>query len=183
MTIPISDCEICSQLSESQSSFSKYGWDDSTRALPAAAGRLVSTGFIAPYDREENHLERCPVCGIFYHYRSSYEYLVNGSEDEEILTRLTPAECRAFLAEGEYERLLAHHLALGELAAVEALLCGTERDVVYGALDFLVSQAAQDGLPPETAALRSTVTRLAASPDQAIAGKAGYLLKYGLPGD
>jgi hypothetical protein len=37
------------------------------------------------------------LCGTYYLYRSDYEYLVNGSEDEEILTRLSPDQAAPYL--------------------------------------------------------------------------------------
>ena len=149
---------------------------------------------------------RCPVCGIYYQYRCTYEYLVNGSEDEETLTRLTPSQARAFLAEGEYEALIAfhqdalthaeaktrsyagkcllsHYLALDDLAAINALLAHPNRDVVYGALSFLASLAWAGLRPPETTALRDRITNLASSSDRPIAERAAYLLKFGWLGE
>ena len=204
MTIPISECEICSQLAEIETSFSKYGWDDMTRSLPAAAGRLDAIKDVPSYD-ENNHFRRCPLCGVYYHYRFTYEYLVNGSEDEETLTRQTPTQVRAFLAQGGYERLVgfhrenlahaaalarsyaakclvSHSLAQGELAAVEELLAQPDRDVIDGALSFLAALAWEGELPPEIAGLRTTLSHLTSNPDRQIADRTAYLLKYGLPG-
>lgn len=98
---PTGACEICSKLSDVETSFYKYGWDDMDRPLPAEASRLEPVGPIDSYERERNHLRRCPVCGTYYHYTWSYEYLVNGSEDEEVLTRLTPEQAGRLLGDQE----------------------------------------------------------------------------------
>ena len=39
-------------------------------------------------------------CGTYYLYRTDYEYLVNGSEDEEYLTRLTEEQAAGYLTTG-----------------------------------------------------------------------------------
>ncbi|MEW5873177.1 MAG: hypothetical protein AB1894_28215 [Chloroflexota bacterium] len=109
---PVSECEICSQLDEVETAFYKYGWDDLDRPLPEAAGRLVPIEGISTYEKENDHIRRYPLCGLYYHYRCTYEYLVNGSEDEVTLTRLTPAQSRLLLAPGEYERLIDDHTRL-----------------------------------------------------------------------
>ena len=51
-----------------------------------------------PYDSRALQLKQCPECGTYYLYRTDYEYLVNGSEDEEVLTRLKPEEATEYLA-------------------------------------------------------------------------------------
>jgi hypothetical protein len=96
--IPISACEICSQLGDVETSFEKWGWEEQTRRLPAAASRLEPVGSLDSYDAERHHIRRCPICGTLYRYDWTYEYLANGSEDEETLTRLTPAQAQAYLS-------------------------------------------------------------------------------------
>jgi len=44
-------------------------------------------------------LKQCAACGTYYLYETDYEYLVNGSEDEEVLTRLKEEEARELLRE------------------------------------------------------------------------------------
>ena len=87
----IDGCEICSELRAAETSFYKWGWEENDRPLPAAAARLVPAEEIDSYERERHHLKRCPLCGTLYLYEWTYEYLANGSEDEERLTRLPPA--------------------------------------------------------------------------------------------
>ena len=43
-------------------------------------------------------LQQCPQCATYYLYRTDYEFLVNGSEDEEELTRLTDEAAAEYLA-------------------------------------------------------------------------------------
>lgn len=95
---PREPCEICDTLSDVETSYSKYGWPEDDRPLPPAASRLVPAEPASGYDAERDHVKRCPICGTCYHYRWSYEYLVNGSEDEEELRRITPEEAESLLA-------------------------------------------------------------------------------------
>lgn len=91
-------CEICSQLKDVETSFYKWGWEEMDRPLPPAAQRLAPVDAQNVGDFEKRHLRVCPICGVYYLYEFSYEYLVNGSEDEEVLTRLTAAQAALHLA-------------------------------------------------------------------------------------
>lgn len=96
------------------------------------------------------------MCGTFYRYDWTYEYLVNGSEDDETLARLTPTEARQLLSDEEYaERISAlrgdlnavdkrtrryaaraltdHHLAWGEQEEVEGLLAHPDPEIAAAA--------------------------------------------------
>ena len=83
-------CPICSQLGDVHISFYKYAAPEYDRPLPEASQKLVILPTLGASDPEKEHVRRCPQCGRLYHYAFSYEYLVNGSEDEEVLTRMTP---------------------------------------------------------------------------------------------
>jgi hypothetical protein len=83
-----SACTICSRLQDVETSFTKYGWEEQDRPLPPEAGLLEPVEALDTYDKERHHVRRCPLCGMLYQYDWTYEYLVNGSEDEETLTRL-----------------------------------------------------------------------------------------------
>ncbi len=50
-------------------------------------------------DHEQRHARRCPHCGAFYRYLQSHEYMVNGAEDEEELSRLSPAQAESYCLE------------------------------------------------------------------------------------
>lgn len=89
-------CGICSQLSDKESAYQKYGGDNNT-TLPSASAKLVVVKDFKPHSERKLQLQRCPECGAFYLYETDYEYLVNGSEDEQDLTRLTDSEAVEYL--------------------------------------------------------------------------------------
>ena len=80
-----------------ETSFSKYGAPAQDCPLPPAASQLVILRTPDATDVEKRHVRRCPVCGALYGYMASHEYMINGTEDEEVLTRLTPAESKDYL--------------------------------------------------------------------------------------
>jgi hypothetical protein len=92
-------CTICSELADKESAFQKYGWEENDSYLPAAASKLTIVRDFKPHSSRKLQLQQCPECGTFYLYRSDYEYLVNGSEDEEYLTRLSDEETAEYLKE------------------------------------------------------------------------------------
>jgi hypothetical protein len=70
------------------------------RPLPEAAARLTILPATDPQaDHEKQQVRRCPHCGTLYRYLISHEYLVNGTEDEEELSRLSPAQAGSFCLE------------------------------------------------------------------------------------
>jgi len=52
---------------------------------------------IRPDSSWKLQLKQCPNCGAYYLYHTDYEYLVNGSEDEEHLVRLTAEQAGQYL--------------------------------------------------------------------------------------
>ena len=94
---PYKHCKTCSSLSDQEYAFQKYGWEQDNTYLPAAAGRLAVVRDFRPYDSRKLQLQQCPECGTHYLYRTDYEYLVNGSEDEESLTRLSQEQAAEYL--------------------------------------------------------------------------------------
>ena len=91
---PHQQCEICSSLADQEYAMQKYGSEQNDTHLPAAAGALQVVRDFRPYGTRKHQLCQCPRCGTYYLYRTDYEYLVNGSEDEEFLARLTEAQAR-----------------------------------------------------------------------------------------
>jgi hypothetical protein len=89
-------CPICSQLQDIETSFAKYGAPQYDRPLPEAAARLEMVPFLDYEDKDRYHVRRCPSCATLYSYSLNSEYQVNGSEDEETLTRMTPAGAMVF---------------------------------------------------------------------------------------
>ena len=88
-------CESCGELPDRSWGFSKYGSDDS-QSLPAQARNLAVVRVIrgSRGSGRVRELWQCPSCRTFYHYRTDYEYLAGGSEDEEELTRISDDEAR-----------------------------------------------------------------------------------------
>ncbi len=95
---PYKQCSVCSLLADRESAYQKYGWEEDDTHLPAAANHLKIVKDFKPYDSRALQLRRCPECGTYYLYQTDYEYLGNGSEDEENLTRLKAEEAAEYLA-------------------------------------------------------------------------------------
>lgn len=179
----LSECSICSKLGEVETSFSKYGSNDPDILLPPEASRLTPIVPLDSYDIERHHVRRCPVCSTFYRYDQSYEYFVNGSEDEEELTRLTPTQAKEHLSETDYQNIIAflesnrhasnpidqhyiakclvsYYLTIGHVEGIEALLHDSRIDVVRGALFFLRWLLLHDYPPGILQPFRSTAIEL-----------------------
>ena len=93
-----SDCRICSSLADCESAYQKYGHAEDDTYLPAAANSLQVVRDFKPHSSRKLQLQQCPQCATYYLYRTDYEFLVNGSEDEEELTRLTAEAAAGYLA-------------------------------------------------------------------------------------
>ena len=91
------ECSICSQLADVETASQKYGWEENDTFLPFAATKLTVVKDLKPYSSRQLQLQQCPECGTFYLYRTDYEYLVNGSEDEQDLRRLSAHEAAEYL--------------------------------------------------------------------------------------
>jgi hypothetical protein len=91
-------CSVCSSLADYESAYQKYGHAEGDTYLPAAAGSLLVVRDFKPYSSRKLQLQQCPKCATYYLYRTDYEFLVNGSEDEDELTRLTDEAAAVYLA-------------------------------------------------------------------------------------
>jgi hypothetical protein len=85
-------CEVCAQLADEEHGFQKFGWPEGDIELPAAVGSLEVVSDLGQGGSRERTLMRCPVCGTRYLYTTDYEYLTNGTEDEQTLRRLADDE-------------------------------------------------------------------------------------------
>jgi hypothetical protein len=88
------ECTICRNIPQFSSEFWKGGELDG-KGLPRESLKLEIVG--APYFDDSTSssnacIKRCPKCGSCYRWHTQYEYLVNGSEDDMSLTRLSDAE-------------------------------------------------------------------------------------------
>lgn len=197
--IPIGECEICSALDEVETSFSKYDWEDMDRPLPPAAARLEFFKALGAYDADRHHIKRCPVCGIFYEYHLTYDYYINGSEDEEELVRLTPAQAKHLMDEATYvflmdrmregltdahpltrryaaKCLVSHHLERQEMEPAGEYLAHPDPEIVKGALFFLRKLANDRDNLPEIASIKAAVEPLVQHADPDISGSAQSVL-------
>lgn len=93
------NCKIFAALSDHEYAYQKFGWEENNTYLPAAADQLIIIKDFQPSSSRKKQIQRCPACGTFYFYQSDYEYLVNGSEDEESLIRLTIDQAEEMLRE------------------------------------------------------------------------------------
>ncbi len=92
-------CSLCSSLEDEEYGLQKFGWPQDDCYIPAAADRLE---IVRGDSHTQLQIRRCPQCGTYYFHKTSYEYLVNGSEDEQILTRLTEKEAKKYLSQKEW---------------------------------------------------------------------------------
>jgi len=95
--VDAAQCSICSALKDQEYAYQKYGSADGDTELPAAVATLVLVRDLRPHGSRRLELQRCPLCNTHYLYRTDYEYLVNGSEDEQFLTRLSGDQVKEYL--------------------------------------------------------------------------------------
>ena len=98
---PSSPCPICSQLKDTETSFAKYLAPQHDRPLPAAAAQADRVAGHRPEGRrlKKRTCAAARNCGTFYRYLQLHEYMINGTEDEEELTRMSPSQATAFYLE------------------------------------------------------------------------------------
>lgn len=77
-------CGTCATLRDYERAFQKGGHEGEDTCLPLASLRLTPVRDITSFAK----LYRCPECGTFYLLKSYYEFLVSGSEEEQVLYRL-----------------------------------------------------------------------------------------------
>ena len=65
--------------------------------LPDAAKSLKMARNLTPISNGVLELQQCPECQTYYLYRTNYEYLVYGSEDEQFLQRLADEAAAKYL--------------------------------------------------------------------------------------
>lgn len=90
-------CRSCSSLADQEYARQKFGWEENDTHLPAAAGLLETVKDLGSSGSRTRLLQRCPECGTYYLYRTDYDYLVNGTEDEQYLSRLTESQAESCL--------------------------------------------------------------------------------------
>ncbi len=199
--IAISECEICRHLDDYETSFTKYAHEDETELLPAEAARLARLPGSRVSETDRRVFWRCPVCGTFYLYKTTYEFLTTGSEDEEELERATPTQARRFLTAKAYGELIewmivnlehsnpltrsyaakclvSHHLERQEMTAIAQYLRDENDDVVHGAL-LCLSQFIKDRFKLDACfwELQDTLVELSNRNEERVASYARYVAR------
>ncbi|GAB4533592.1 MAG: hypothetical protein Fur0018_23030 [Anaerolineales bacterium] len=100
---PYTRCSLCSQLADQEYALQKGGYEDEAAYLPAASNNLELVKDFKPGSSRALQLKRCRQCGTYYLYTSDYEFLVNGTEDEDFLKRLTDDEAAEYLERPDLE--------------------------------------------------------------------------------
>jgi len=93
----MSSCVTCGSLSKCETASQKYGWEENDTHLPAAVGELRLVRDLKPGSSRLDRVLQCPTCESFFRYVTDYEYLANGSEDDQTITRITPAQADELL--------------------------------------------------------------------------------------
>ena len=94
-------CPICSALAGREEGHQKYGWPEHDVELPPAVQALAVAKDFRPGAERQRKILRCPHCDACYLFETDYEYLTNGSENEQRLTRLTSAQAAKLLQTGD----------------------------------------------------------------------------------
>lgn len=89
-------CRICGDFKDKESAFQKYGSENCTY-LPENIKNLILIKDFRPGSDRSRQLKQCPDCKRYYLYETDYEYFAFGSEDEQILARLTESEAMELL--------------------------------------------------------------------------------------
>ena len=85
-------CPVCSTLADREEGRQKFGWPERDVELPPAAGQLELVRDFRPGSDRKRQLLRCPACGTGFWLETDHEYLTNGTEDEQVLVRLTAVQ-------------------------------------------------------------------------------------------
>ena len=92
MNLPHLTCSICSSLKDGEDNFFNS-------SLPRAAYKLILVHDMTRNGSRKKEVKQCPECKTYYFYRTDYEFLAGGSEDEEYLTRLSDEEAQGYLCQ------------------------------------------------------------------------------------
>lgn len=93
----VGKCRVCGELGDYERGMQTHGREAEDTFLPAAAGRLKCIREVRPGHNRSPVLEQCPECGAYFLYQIVYDYLATGSEDEQILTRLSDEKANEIL--------------------------------------------------------------------------------------
>jgi hypothetical protein len=88
-------CGVCEELGEVEMGSQKGGWPDQSTFIPVAMDRLEEVVDLGTDGSRLHRLLRCPECRRFFRYDTDYEFIVPGTEDSQVLRRLSDAEANA----------------------------------------------------------------------------------------
>ncbi|MCJ7738676.1 MAG: hypothetical protein MUQ10_15420 [Anaerolineae bacterium] len=133
-------CSVCQSIpNRAQASWKGGGLLG--EALPRAASILKVVGEPFFNDRDSySHscLKQCPKCGTYYDWEFTYEFLVNGTEDDIVLTRLSDEEGKERAKEISATIEVANDKFRSEAKSrVHTLQNSQAAKGIYGAADFL----------------------------------------------
>jgi len=133
-------CPICGPIPDNTYNFWKGG-NLETDGIPANENLLEILG--APLfddSTSSGHwcVKRCPECGTCYKWDFSYEYLVNGSEDEVNLIRLSDVQAREWIQKvNDTIRLSTEDFKARAPLHLEALMAATNQKALKAAAEFI----------------------------------------------
>lgn len=94
---PAGKCTTCSELGQYHRGLQTGGREEEDTFLPDAASALKNIKDVQPGRNRTPVLRQCPECGAYFLFEVTYEYLATGSEDEQVLTRLSDEKAREIL--------------------------------------------------------------------------------------
>lgn len=95
---------MCGELEDYHSATQTVGREDEDTWLPAAESALKVVQAVRHPDRGKGELKQCPECGAWFFYRTSYEFLIPGSYDEQSLIRLSGVEAETLRQQSDAKR-------------------------------------------------------------------------------
>lgn len=91
-------CSICGKLKNHEYTYNKEGQDECQR-FPDAFYKLINVKELTKgYTSRPHTILKCPKCETYYYHKVGYEYLVEGTENEEWLDRLNDKDAKKYLA-------------------------------------------------------------------------------------
>lgn len=92
-------CPICSELKDREMIAYKDGWPRE-EYFPKAYSKLKDIKLLTEeYTSRPHTIMQCPECDQHYYHEVDYDYMPNGSDNDEILTKITAKEAKKHLGE------------------------------------------------------------------------------------
>lgn len=90
-------CSICGDLGDCHRGLQTVGRESEDTFLPEAAEKLKRIKDVDVGRGRPSTLLQCPECGSWFLFKTTYEYLVYGSEDEQELSRISGEQAEELL--------------------------------------------------------------------------------------